>query len=96
MRKGKASSTMMTIHDIEQLEVGYHNMRDKNSQLRSECESFKAENQRLVEENALLKKKYCDAVKRCKQLEVSKTEAQSKLDTLRFSQASLREDDAQR
>jgi hypothetical protein len=54
---GTASSTIMTIHDIEQLEVGYRNMQDENIQLRSECECLKTENKRLVKENTSLKEK---------------------------------------
>lgn len=48
-QSGTASGTTMKMHDIEQLDEGYHTMQNENSQLRNECEKMKRENQQLVE-----------------------------------------------
>ena len=52
---GTASSTGMTMQDIEVLEGDNLNLRNGNSLLISKCEQLQMENQRLMDENTYLK-----------------------------------------
>ena len=61
-------------------------MWNENSLLLSKCEQLQMENQRLTDENTYLKG-------RCKELNESRTVAENKLNTLNFTEASLRDDD---
>ena len=83
---GTASSTAMTMQDIEVLEGDNLNLRNENSLLLSKCEQLQMENQRLMDENTYLKERY-------KELNESRTVAENKLNTLNFTEASLRDDD---
>ena len=56
-----ASSTAMTMQDIEVLEGDNRNLRNENSLLLRKCEHLQMENQRLTDENTYVKE-------RCKKL----------------------------
>ena len=81
---GIASSTIMSMHDIELIEVGLHTMQSMNSQLHMECEQLKEENQRLIYENTYQKEENHNLMERCKKLEDSKIVTKNKLKTLYF------------
>ena len=68
------------------LEGNNLNLRNENSLLLSKCEQLQMENQRLTDENTYLKE-------RCKELNESRAVAENKLNTLNFTEASLRDDD---
>ena len=79
----------MTMQDIEVLEGNNLNLQNENSLLLSKCEHLQMENQRLTDENTYLKE-------RCKELNESRAVAENKLNklnTLNFTEASLRNDD---
>ena len=92
-QSGTASCTTMTMHDIEKLEEAYHTMQNENSQLHNECEELKKANHQLMEENCTLKREHNELLEKYKALENSNKKVEQKLDTLTFSQASLRDDD---
>ena len=53
---GTTSFTVMTIHDIEELEVGYHNIQDEI------VANVNVKNGESNTKNTSLKKKYCTVI----------------------------------
>ena len=96
---GVASSTAMTIRDIDELESKCAVLQDQNRQLVMDHEQLKLVNQKLLDETEYLKKQNSILIKRCEELqEESRLAAEMSAKQLAagniMQQASLQNDDS--